>query len=93
MTATFVSHAARVGIPRPDPYERDRRTTMSDHEHPKTARRIACHDLVPGCGFTATAETEEELMKQVAAHAQHAHGIAKVTPELAAKVKAAITEQ
>ena len=32
-------------------------------------------------------------MKQVVAHAQHEHGVTEVTPELAAKVKAAITQR
>jgi predicted small metal-binding protein len=54
------------------------------------SKHIACGDIVPGCGFTATAATEEELLKQVAAHAAHDHGVAEVTPELAAKLKAAI---
>ena len=66
---------------------------MSAHEQPKSTRRIACGDVVAGCGFTARAETDEELMKQVVAHAKHEHGVTEVTPELAAKVKAAITDQ
>lgn len=59
---------------------------------PKTddARYIACAEIVPDCSFTASAPTEEELLKKVVAHAQHDHGITEVTPELAAKVKAAI---
>lgn len=63
---------------------------MPAHEHSKTTRRIACNDVVPGCEFTASAETEEALMEQVVAHAKHQHGVTDVTPELAAKVKAAI---
>ena len=51
---------------------------------------IACAALVPDCPFEATAPTEEELLTMVAAHAAHTHGITEVTPELAAKVKAAI---
>jgi predicted small metal-binding protein len=51
---------------------------------------IACAEIVPDCSFTATAETEEELLKKVVAHAAHDHGITEVTPELAAQVKAAI---
>ncbi len=54
-------------------------------------KRIACNDVVPGCGFTATAATEEELLKKVAAHASQDHGV-EVTPELAAKVKSAIRD-
>ena len=54
---------------------------------------IACAAIVPDCPFTATAATEEELLTKVAAHAAHDHGITEVTPELAAKVKAAITSR
>lgn len=53
-------------------------------------KQISCGDLIPGCKFTAEAKTEEELMKQVAEHAARDHAIQKVTPELAAKVKAVI---
>jgi predicted small metal-binding protein len=66
---------------------------MSGNESPKTTVRIACNDVVPGCGFTATADTEGELLEKVATHAAHDHGVADVTPELAAKVKAAISRQ
>jgi predicted small metal-binding protein len=54
------------------------------------AKYIACAEIVPDCSFTASAATEEELVQKVAAHAAHDHGITEVTPELAAKVKAAI---
>ena len=57
---------------------------------PSNQKRIACGDVVPGCDFTATAATEEELMQKVVAHASQHHGVAEVTPELAQKVKAAI---
>lgn len=53
-------------------------------------KRIACGDVVPGCKFTAEAATEEELVEKVVAHAAHDHGVTEVSPELAAKVKAAI---
>lgn len=66
---------------------------MSAQEGSKATLRIACNDVVPGCGFTASAETEEELLDAVAAHAAHEHGVPEVTPELAAKVKAAITHR
>lgn len=53
-------------------------------------QHIACNDIVRGCAFEASAETEEELMKKVAEHAAEKHGVEEVTPELAAQVKAAI---
>jgi predicted small metal-binding protein len=55
-----------------------------------TEKYIACAAVVPDCPFEASAPTEEELLKMVAAHAAHAHGVTEVTPELAAKVRAAI---
>ena len=55
-------------------------------------KRVACNDVVPGCTFTATAATEEELLKKVVAHAPQDHGVTDVTLELAAKVKSAIKD-
>jgi len=63
---------------------------MAEHQKPKN---IACGDVVPGCTFTASADTEEELVKKVIAHAAHEHGVSEITPELAAKVQAAIKSQ
>lgn len=65
---------------------------MAEHEHRKM-KRLACGDVVPGCSFTASAPTEEELLEKVVAHAARDHGVAEVTPELSAKVKAAIKSQ
>lgn len=56
----------------------------------ESTKHIACADIVPDCPFTASAATEEELLKKVTAHAAQHHGITDVTPELASKVKAAI---
>ena len=58
-----------------------------------TEKYIACASVVPDCTFEATATTEDELLKMVAAHAAHAHGVTEVTPELAAKLKAAIHDR
>ena len=57
------------------------------------SKQIACDHVVPGCEFTATAPTEEELLTKVSTHACEKHGVREVTPELAAKVKAAIQER
>lgn len=62
------------------------------HEKPKS-KNIACGDVIPGCAFTATAATEDELIAQVATHAARDHGVTEITPELAAQVKAAIRTQ
>jgi len=52
------------------------------------SKQLTC--VVEGCAFQTEAATEDELMKKVADHATHQHGLKEVTPELAAKVKAAI---
>ena len=54
------------------------------------SKHIACGAGVPGCSFTASAATEDELMQKVAEHAAAAHGVTEVSPELAAQVRAAI---
>ena len=61
---------------------------MSEREN--ESKHIACNAVVPGCSFTASAATEEELLQKVAEHAAQAHGVSEVTPELAAQVRAAI---
>ena len=59
----------------------------------KDQKHIACAAIVPDCSFTASAATEDELVKKVVAHAAQQHGVTEVTPELAAKVKAAIQDR
>jgi len=54
------------------------------------AKYIACAEIMPGCSFTSAADTEQELMQKVADHAAQVHGMTEITPDLAAKVKAAI---
>jgi len=56
-------------------------------------KHIACNDVVNGCAFHAEAATEAELVEKVKAHAASEHGVKEVTPELAAKVKAAIRDR
>ena len=56
------------------------------------AKQFGCGDVVQGCKFTVTADNEQELLQQVAQHAASAHGIKEVSPELLAKVKAAVRD-
>jgi len=53
-------------------------------------KQFACGQIVPDCAFTASAATEEELLKHVAEHAAHDHGITELTPDLVEKVRNAI---
>jgi predicted small metal-binding protein len=49
--------------------------------------------VVPDCEFAVTAASEAEILKQVAVHAAHAHGVTEIPAELAAQVKAAIRDE
>lgn len=56
------------------------------------SKKIECNSVVPGCDWTASAESEDALLQKVVAHAAEVHGVKDVTPELAAQVKAAIKD-
>ncbi len=56
-------------------------------------KKFDCRDVGMDCDFVASSETEEGLMEVVAEHAKKVHGITEITPELAAKVKAAIKDE
>ena len=56
------------------------------------AKQIVCADLGFRCDAVARADTEAELLKIVAAHAESKHGISDLTDEVVGKVRAAIRE-
>ena len=51
---------------------------------------LRCRDLGMNCDFEARGATEEDIMRQAAVHAQLAHQISDVPPELASQARAAI---
>lgn len=53
-------------------------------------KQLQC--VVDGCRAHFSAENEEEILKQVAKHAEHDHGVTEVSPELSAKVRSAIRD-
>jgi len=57
-------------------------------------KSISCADLGhQGCEFHAHADSEEELLKQVKAHAAESHEITEFTPEVIEQVKSKIKEE
>ena len=58
------------------------------------AKMVECSKVDPssGCKHVVRGQTEEEVLKNAAEYAKQ-HGIREVTPELQAKVKAAIREE
>lgn len=53
---------------------------------------LACNDVMPGCDATFSADSDDELMTQVATHAAEGHGITDLTPEVLDAVKAAVKQ-
>ena len=56
------------------------------------SKTISCEDAGKDCGWSATAETEEELMKKVAEHVAEEHKDIQITPEVEANIKSLIKE-
>ena len=55
-------------------------------------KSISCADAGANCTWSATAETEENLMQKVTEHAKAEHKDLEITPELVAKIKSIIKE-
>jgi predicted small metal-binding protein len=53
-------------------------------------KHLRCRDLGMNCDFEAQGASEDDIMRQAAAHARQSHQIAEIPPELAARVRAAI---
>jgi predicted small metal-binding protein len=54
---------------------------------------ISCRDVGMDCDFEARGETDQEVLRQCAEHARKEHGMERIPPELAAKVKAAMRDE
>jgi predicted small metal-binding protein len=55
-------------------------------------KSISCADAGKDCSWSATAQTEEELMGKVAEHVQADHKEIELTPENVANIKSLIKE-
>ncbi|HMN99999.1 MAG TPA: DUF1059 domain-containing protein [Miltoncostaeaceae bacterium] len=55
-------------------------------------KQFACGEVVPGCGWVARGEGEDELLVEIAAHAHEAHGMDEVPPEVADVIRGHIRE-
>jgi predicted small metal-binding protein len=54
---------------------------------------MKCRSVGLDCDFVARGKDDDEVMKQVAAHAQKDHGMQTISPDIAAKVKASIHDE
>lgn len=54
---------------------------------------LKCKDVGFDCEGVIRAESEEEVLKLVAAHAKEVHGIEEVTPEVVEKVRSVMQDE
>jgi predicted small metal-binding protein len=54
---------------------------------------VRCRDVGFDCNGVVRAPSEEEALKQVAAHAREVHGVESVPPEVVQKVKAVMRDE
>jgi predicted small metal-binding protein len=57
------------------------------------AKVLRCRDVGLDCEGEIRAETEEEVLRQGAEHAQTTHNMTEMSPELVQKVRAAIRDE
>ena len=67
-----------------------------DRWHDQTTERslmkqFSCGSVVPGCMATFSAETDDEILGQVAEHARADHGMEQVPPDVVEQVRQNIT--
>lgn len=55
-------------------------------------KKFACGQVVPGCDGVVTGATDDEVMAAAAEHAASAHGMSEVPDEVAAAIRAGITD-
>src|SRR5229473_2935843 len=58
----------------------------------RMAKMLKCGDLMPGCTVVIEGKDENEVMAKASEHARQKHGVYSVSPDMAAKAKAAIID-
>jgi predicted small metal-binding protein len=56
-------------------------------------KEFKCGALVPGCDAAFQAESEDEILQHIAAHARDEHGMHEVPPEVVEQILASISER
>jgi predicted small metal-binding protein len=57
------------------------------------AKVLKCGDVVPGCDFEMTGNSEDEVLQKAAEHAKTDHGMDNIPPEVLAKVRSSIHDE
>ena len=56
------------------------------------AKVMKCREVGLDCNFIARADTEEEILNQVAAHANTTHGVQDIPEDVVARVRGVIRD-
>ena len=56
------------------------------------AKILKCREVGLDCNFVARADTEEEIMKQIAEHAITTHGVKDMPEEVVVRVRSVIRD-
>jgi len=56
-------------------------------------KEFRCGVLMPGCWATFRGESDEEILRQVVAHAREEHGMDEVPPEVVDDIVSEISER
>lgn len=54
-------------------------------------KAFACGDVVPGCDARWVCSTEDDMLREVAAHARSVHGLVEVPEELVVQIRSSMT--
>jgi len=57
------------------------------------AKILKCGDLMPGCNVVIEGKDENDVMARESEHEKQRNGLATISPDMAAKVKAAIKDK
>jgi len=57
------------------------------------AKVLRCGDLMPGCQAVVEGNNEAEVMAKAVEHAKKDHGMTTISPDVAAKARAAIKDK
>jgi predicted small metal-binding protein len=70
-----------------------RAVSLGARERRFKVKEFRCGVLVPGCWATFHGESDDEILKQVVAHAREEHGMDEVPPEVVDEIRSEISER
>ncbi|HEV2490230.1 MAG TPA: DUF1059 domain-containing protein [Candidatus Acidoferrales bacterium] len=54
---------------------------------------LRCTDVIPGCEFVASGESDDEVIARAAEHARTTHHLRAISPEILAHLRSAVRDE